>query len=243
MSQALVTGGAGGIGAAIVRALFVAGHDVAFTHVGQAAEAEALVGELTEPSGEANQPAAVAFESDTADEQAVADLHEQIQPDILVHCAGMTRDRAIWKNEVADFDAVMGVNLKGAWLQARAAAPHMRAKGWGRIILIGSINGSRGKFGQSTYATTKAGLHGLSKTLARELGNKGVTVNIVEPGWIETPMTLAVPAEFQDAARDETVTGRLGKPEDIASAVAFFASEAAAHITGNTLRVDGGQSL
>ncbi|MBT4560802.1 MAG: SDR family oxidoreductase, partial [Planctomycetes bacterium] len=220
-------------------------HDVAFTHVGQADEAAALVADLTTElaCGGASLRAVLAFESDTADEQAVASLHEQIQPDILVHCAGITRDRAIWKNTTADFDAVMGVNLKGAWLQARAAAPHMRAKGWGRIILIGSINGSRGKFGQSTYATTKAGLHGLSKTLARELGNKGVTVNVVEPGWIETPMTLAVPAEFQDAARGETVTGRLGNPEDIATAVAFFASEAAAHITGNTLRVDGGQSL
>ncbi|HJM40024.1 MAG TPA: SDR family oxidoreductase [Planctomycetota bacterium] len=239
MRLALVTGGAGGIGAAVVRELHAAGHSVVFTHLGQAEEANALLQELEKADG----GPVFALESDTASEESVASLHAEHHPDILVHCAGIARDRAIWKQDASDWDAVLGVNLRGAWLQARAAAPHMRASGWGRVILIGSINGTRGKFGQTAYASSKAGLHGLAKSLAKELGPKGVTVNVVEPGWIETPMTAAVPQEHQDAARAETVSGRLGKPSDIASTVVFLASEAASHITGNTLRVDGGQSL
>lgn len=235
MSVALVTGGAGGIGAAVVRALHAAGHEVLFTHVGQNAQAEAL--------SQACGPTVRGLESDTSSEQAVVQLHADIQPTILVHCAGITRDKPIWKQDVADFDAVIGVNLRGAWLQARAVASHMRDAEWGRIVLIGSINGTRGKFGQSTYCASKSGLHGLAKSLAKELGAKGVTVNVIEPGWIETPMTAQIPQEYADAARTETVTGRLGTPEDIAHAVCFLVSKGAAHFTGNILRIDGGQSL
>ncbi len=235
MRQVLVTGGAGGIGEAIVRRFHALGHPVAFTHVGQKSQADALCAELG--------ASATSFESDTSQEKAVQELHQQVQPLILVHCAGIARDRAIWKQDFSDFEAVLAVNLHGAWLQARASVPRMREENWGRIILIGSINGTRGKFGQTAYASSKAGLHGLSKSLAKELGAKGVTCNLVEPGWIETPMTMAVPPEFQEEARTETVTKRLGKPEDVADAVAFFASDGARHLTGNVLRVDGGQSL
>lgn len=238
MKLALVTGGAGGIGAAVVRELHSAGHAIVFTHLGQTEEANALALELESGGG----PSVQGHESDTSSEEAVLALYAQHQPDVLVHCAGIALDRAIWKQDVSDWDAVLGVNLRGAWLQARAAAPHMRASGWGRIILIGSINGTRGKFGQTAYASSKAGLHGLAKSLAKELGPKGVTVNVVEPGWIETPMTSSLGSEFQDAARAETLTGRLGQPRDIAATVTFLASEAASHITGNILRVDGGQS-
>jgi len=233
--QALVTGGAGGIGAEVVRELHANGFSVIFTHLGQASEAELLIAEL---GGNVQ-----AIESDTADETAVLALHEKISPQVLVHCAGIARDKAIWKQELAEFDAVLAVNLRGAWLQARACANPMRAAEWGRIILIGSINGTRGKFGQTAYSSSKAALHGLAKSLAKELGSKGVTVNVVEPGWIETPMTAQIPEEFKDAARAETQNGRLGMPSDIANTVAFLASDKASHITGNIIRVDGGQSL
>ncbi len=232
---ALVTGGSGGIGAAIVRRLAAAGNGVAFTHLGQAEEAAALCQELG--------AGVRAFESDCADEAAVAALYQEIQPQVLVHCAGIARDRPIWRQEAADFDAVIGVNLRGAWLQIRAAAPAMREAGWGRIVLIGSINGSRGKFGQTTYAASKAGLHGLARSAAKELGAKGVTANVVEPGWIDTPMTLAVPAQFRDAAQAETLVDRLGQPEDVAAAVAFLCSDDARQVTGQVIRVDGGQLL
>jgi NAD(P)-dependent dehydrogenase (short-subunit alcohol dehydrogenase family) len=222
----------------VVRELHSAGHAIVFTHLGQTEEANALALELESGGG----PSVQGLESDTSSEEAVLALYAQHKPDVLVHCAGIALDRAIWKQDVSDWDAVLGVNLRGAWLQARAAAPHMRASGWGRIILIGSINGTRGKFGQTAYASSKAGLHGLAKSLAKELGPKGVTVNVVEPGWIETPMTSSLGSEFQDAARAETLTGRLGQPRDIAATVTFLASEAASHITGNILRVDGGQS-
>jgi len=234
--SALVTGGSGGIGAAIVRSLASAGHQVVFTHVGQQAEAEALVEELTHAGFQAS-----GLESNCADEQSVNDLCAQVRPQIFIHCAGIARDRAIWKQDTADFDAVIGVNLRGAWLLTKAVASVMRDCGWGRIIFLGSINGSRGKFGQTTYAASKAGLIGLARSVAKEMGRKGVTANVIEPGWIDTPMTLAVPAEFRDAAREETITGALGVPEDIAAAVDFLVSDGARQITGQVIRVDGGQ--
>lgn len=238
MSQALVTGGAGGIGAAIVRGLIAAGHEVIFTHMGQAAEAAALVAEVEAAGGKAE-----AVESDTNDVAAVAALHASITPTILIHCAGLKDDAPIWRQEVAAFDSVVGVNLRGAWLQAQAVAQNMRQAGWGRIVFLGSINGTRGKFGQTTYAASKAGLKGLAASLAKELGPKGTTVNVIEPGWIETPMTADIPEQFRSAAIAETATGRLGQPEDVAATVLFLCSEGAAQVTGNVIRVDGGQGM
>jgi NAD(P)-dependent dehydrogenase (short-subunit alcohol dehydrogenase family) len=234
--RALVTGGSGGLGAAIVLQLARDGHEVAFTHLGQAAEAQSLL-ELAATEGFSLQ----AYESDCSDTEAVAALHAQWQPLIVVHSAGIARDRMIWKQPVEDFDAVINVNLRGAWLQIHHAAATMRKAQWGRCVLIGSINGSRGKVGQSIYAASKAGLHGLAKSTARELGRSGVTVNVVEPGWVDTPMTLAVPAEFRDAAKAEAITGELCQPQDIAAAVGFLCQTEARQITGQVIRVDGGQ--
>ncbi|TAH39453.1 MAG: SDR family oxidoreductase [Planctomycetota bacterium] len=233
--SALVTGGSGGIGAAVVRALAGAGHRVAFTHLGQAAEARALERSLA--------GAARAFESDCADAAAVDQLHRELAPLILVCCAGITRDGVIWKLAPEDFDAVLRVNLRGPWLSLHAAAPAMRAAGFGRIVLIGSINGSRGKAGQTAYAAGKAGLVGLARSAARELGRHGVTVNVIEPGWIDTPMTSGLSPGHRARAEAETLTGRLGRPEDVAAATVFLCSGEAGQITGQVLRVDGGQFL
>jgi len=141
------------------------------------------------------------------------------------------------------WDTVLGVNLKGSFAIARAAAPVLRANQWGRIVLIGSINGRRGKFGQANYAASKAGVVGLGKTLARELGRFGVTVNVVAPGMVATPLIAALPAEAIGKAEEESVLGCIAEPRDIADAVTFLCSGRARHITGAVLPVDGGQDI
>jgi len=136
---------------------------------------------------------------------------------------------------------VLGVNLDSAFHLCRAAIPVLRERGSGSIVFLSSINGERGRFGQSAYAASKAGLHGLAKSLAREVGRFGIRVNCVAPGMIETPMTESLPTQVLDAARAETCLGRLGTPEDVAEVVAFLLSSASRHVTGQVLRVDGGQ--
>ena len=139
------------------------------------------------------------------------------------------------------WDQVLDVNLKGCFSYARAVAPVMRAGSWGRIVATSSINGLRGKFGQANYAASKAGLIGLCKTLAKELGRYGVTANVVAPGMVRTEMTASLPEEAVEGALSETVLGRLAEPEDVADAVCFLCSERARHVTGSVLKVDGGQ--
>lgn len=163
--------------------------------------------------------------------------------DVLVCNAGITRDRVVWKMAESDWDDVIDVNLKGCFTYARAVAPVLRASAWGRIVAISSINGLRGKLGQSNYAASKAGLIGFCKSLARELGRYGVTVNVVAPGMVHTPLVDGLAPDVVERARGEAVDGRLAEPEEIADAVAFLSSERAAHITGQTLQVDGGQYI
>jgi 3-oxoacyl-[acyl-carrier protein] reductase len=141
------------------------------------------------------------------------------------------------------WDAVLDANLKGSFAVARAAAPALRENQWGRIVLIGSINGRRGKFGQANYAASKAGLVGLGKTLARELGRFGITVNVVAPGMVATPMTAVLPAEAIARAEEEAVLRRIAEPRDVADAVTFLCSDRARHITGTVVPVDGGQDI
>lgn len=227
---ALVTGGAGGIGRAIVRLLQEAGARVASLDLpGTGADDGAL-----EVGCDLRDPAAVAA--------ALGTVHQRLgRLDIVVHAAGITRDGVLWKLTAEDWDDVLRVNLDSAFHLLRHAVPRLREAGAGSIVLVSSINGERGKFGQSNYAASKAGLLGLARSAARELGGFGIRVNVVAPGLIRTPMTDRLPREVLDRAIAETALGHPGAPEDVARAVLFLASDLSRHVTGQVLRVDGGQ--
>ena len=239
---ALITGAGGGIGSAIAIALAEEGCDVALLDKQSEALREVWCKALR--SGRR----ASLLEADVGDfDRAIAAVAEITSDfgglDILVCCAGITRDAVTWKMSEAAWDDVLSVNLKGCFNYAHAAIPALRARGGGRIINVGSINGLRGKFGQANYAAAKAGLIGLSKSLARELGRFGITVNVVAPGMTMTSMSETLPAELRDQALQETVLGRLCSPQDIADAVVFLSSQRARQITGEVLRVDAGQYM
>jgi NAD(P)-dependent dehydrogenase (short-subunit alcohol dehydrogenase family) len=156
-----------------------------------------------------------------------------------VYAAGITRESVLWKLGADDWDAIHDVNLRGAFLAMKEAIPIMRRNGGGRIVLIGSINGSRGKFGTAAYSASKAGMIGLAKSVAREVGRFRIMVNVIEPGWVRTPMTDALPNDARAAALDETLLGEFVEPDDVAETVAFLCN--ASHITGQIIRVDAGQ--
>ncbi|OGR49928.1 MAG: beta-ketoacyl-ACP reductase [Elusimicrobia bacterium GWC2_65_9] len=241
--KAFVTGGSRGIGRAICLELARRGADVAFDYQGPAAQGEAVVRELA-ALGRRARCAVV----DAADTEAVESCVEAAASalgglDILVNNAGITADAVLWKMTESQFDDVIAVNLKGTFNHIRAAAPRLRKAGGGRIVNISSINGLRGKFGQANYCASKAGVIGLTKAAARELGASGVTVNCVAPGMIETEMAAGVPEEVRAKALAETLLGRLGRPEDVAHTVAFLCGDGARHITGVVIQVDGGQYL
>jgi 3-oxoacyl-[acyl-carrier protein] reductase len=226
---ALVTGGARGIGRGIAERLAALGADVHVLDREPGAPAEGV------------RFHAVDITDGPAVGAAVAAL--PAPPLLLVNNAGITRDRSLVKMSDEEWDAVLGVNLSGAFRVLRAVAPGMIAAGYGRVVNVASINGLRGKFGQANYAASKAGLVGLTKTAARELGPKGVTVNAVAPGMVLTEMTLALAPEFRQRALDESLLKRLPEVEDIAAAVIFLLSDAARTITGQVLRVDSGQYI
>ena len=228
---ALVTGGAGGIGAAVVDLLQSAGARVVSADLGHPAE---------ETGGR--------IRCDVADPEQVRELIEGVARtyggvDLVVHCAGITRDGVLWKLPDEDWDSVIRVNLSSAFHILKACAPHLRRSDRGSVVLIASINGERGKFGQANYAASKAGLIGLARTAARELGRDGARVNVVAPGFIETEMTAGLSSEQRERAVAETVLGAPGQPEDVAGAVLFLCSDLARHVTGQVLRVDGGQLM
>ena len=228
---AVVTGGSGAIGQAIARALQNAGAYVSLLDVAS-------------PKGSALPW----IECDVRDDSSVAHAVGEVTRkhggvDIAVHAAGVSRDAVVWKLSLEEWDFVQSVNLRGAFLLIRHTLPLMRTRGTGRIVLIGSINGSRGKFGTAAYSASKAGLLGLAKTVARETGRFGVLINVVEPGWVRTPLTESVPQAIRDAALAESLVGTLVEPEDIGHAVTFLCGPGGGHITGQVLRVDGGQFL
>lgn len=240
---ALVTGGSSGIGTAIVRIFAREGAHVAFTYRRNKQSAEDLLAELESTGAKAR-----AYHADMADfarsQEVVDDVHKTFGTlDILVNNAGSNQDSVIWKMTEAAWDEIIATDLKGVFNYVRAAVPILREKKGGRIVTVSSINGLRGKFGQSNYAAAKAGVIGLSKTLARELGRAGVTVNVVCPGLIATKMIQEMPEDFKQKALEEIVLGRIGTPEDVAELIAFLASEKARHITGEVIKIDGGQYI
>jgi len=228
---AVVTGGSGGIGTAIIHALDSAG-------------AQAISLDVCPPQCKETLWIKCDVRDDASVAAAVAEVvrtHQRI--DLTIHAAGVSRESVVWKLAVEDWDLIHSVNLRGAFLLLRHTIPVMRQGTGGRIVLIGSINGSRGKFGTSAYAASKAGLLGLAKSVARETGRFGVLVNVVEPGWVRTPLTEALPDKARDAALAESALGKLMEPCDVAASVLFLCGPGARHITGQILRVDGGQYL
>lgn len=170
-------------------------------------------------------------------------LSQEKTVDCLINNAGISRDAPIWKMSENDWDQVLSVNLKGAFNFIHHLAPHFRQKNEGKIVNISSINGLRGKFGLANYSASKAGLIGLTKTVAKELGRHRVNVNAVAPGYVRTPLTQNISEKIMQQALEETVLGRLAETEDIAHAILFLCSPWAKHITGEVLKVDGGQYI
>ena len=240
---ALVTGGTRGIGRAIVQALAAAGADVAFTYRSSTAAADALVAEL-----EGMGRRAVAFQGDAADgdhaQEAVQGTLDQLGSlDVLVNNAGITRDTLLIRMKDEDWDAVIDTNLKGAFHFCRAAYRPMMKQRAGAVINIASIVGVTGNPGQVNYAASKAGLIGLTKSLARELGGRGVTANVVAPGYVATDMTAELTDDQRAAMADQIPLGRVAEPDDVAGAVLYLASPLAKYVTGQVLCVDGGLAM
>jgi len=239
----LVTGGTRGIGKAIVEQFAAAGANVAFTYRSSSDEANALVKQL-----ESDGRKAKAFQADAADyaaaEAAVGEIvSEWGSIDIIVNNAGITRDNLMLRMSEDDFDAVVGTNLKSVFNYSKAAYRPMMRQRKGRIVNLSSVVGVMGNAGQTNYAASKAGIIGFSKSLAKELGARGVTVNVVAPGYVETDMTSTLSDAAREAMLGSVPAGRPASPDDIASAVLFLASDEASYITGHVLHVDGGLAM
>ncbi len=239
---ALVTGAARGIGRAIALRLAEAGANVALVDLeaGLCAEAAARVSELGVKAVALGADVADFAQAGAAAERALAELGRL---DILVNNAGITRDGLFLRMSEQDFDRVLAVNLKGCFNFCRALARTMTKARAGRIINVASVIGITGNAGQANYAAAKAGLLGLTKSLAKEFGSRNVTVNAVAPGFIATDMTGALPAEVKEESRKAIPLGRFGTPEDVAGAVLFLASDLASYVTGHVLLADGGMAM
>ncbi len=237
---AVVTGGGRGIGRAVALALAQAGADVAVAVSRDIASAEAVAEEIR-----AGERRALARQTDVASLEAAEALVAATvaalgRIDILVNNAGVTRDGLLMRMPEEDWKTVLDVNLGGAFNCTRAALRRMVRQRGGRIVNITSIMGLTGNAGQANYAASKAGLIGLTKSTAKEVGSRGITCNAVAPGWIETQMTAGLPDEIREQVLKQIPVGRLGQPEDVAGVVAFLCSDAASYMTGQVLVVDGG---
>ena len=238
---ALVTGASRGIGRAIALRLAEDGANVAVIYAGSADKAEAVVNEITALGVNAKAYRCNVADSAAVNETVKAVTNDLGKIDILVNNAGITRDGLMLRMKDEDFDAVLDTNLKGAFNMIRACYSGFIRKKSGRIINISSVSGIMGNAGQANYPASKAGVIGLTKSVARELASRGITCNAVAPGFIQTDMTENL--GDNNPLLNSIPLGRMGKPEDIAAAVAFLASDSAAYITGEVLKVDGGLAI
>lgn len=243
IKTALVTGGTRGIGKAIVKKLAGLGYQVYFTYVSRPELAEAVCAEVVAEGG-----AARAFLLDASDWDAVADffateIKDKVSLDVLVNNAGITKDGLIMRMKREQWEQVIQINLTGAFVCLQQAAKIMLKQRKGRIVNISSVVGQMGNAGQSNYCASKAGLIGLTKAAALELGSRGITVNAIAPGFIETDMTETLPQDVRDKYLERIPLGRLGSAQAIADAVAYLASDQAEYITGQVLGINGGMYL
>ena len=239
---ALVTGSSRGIGRAIAQALARAGADVVCTST-RAGGCAATLQAIAAAGGKGAEIACDVGDEGQVEQLARTLLEQKGRLDLLINNAGVTRDGLFLRMGVEDFDQVLATNLRGPFLVCKAFARAMAKSRGGRIVNIGSVVGLTGNAGQANYAASKAGLVGLTKSLARELAGRGVTANVVAPGFVTTDMTAAIPEEQQKAMLAEIPLERFGVPDDVAAAVLFLCSDAAGYITGQTLVVDGGMTM
>ena len=240
---ALVTGASRGIGAAIARTLADVGYGVAVNYARSADLAESIAAEIVSSGG-----SAVAVQADVSDADAVDEMFAKVTAElgpvtVLVNNAGITEDGLLLRMSADQWDRVLATNLRSVYLCTKAALkPMLRARS-GRIISVSSISGIAGNPGQSNYSASKAGVIGFTKSIAKEVGSRGITVNAVAPGFIATDMTEALGETVTEAVTTQISLGRLGQPEEVASVVRYLASEDASYITGQTIVVDGGLAL
>src|SRR5579864_1921261 len=236
----LVTGGSRGIGRAAAERFAAAGATVAITYRSRQQEADHFVEQVSKAGGRA-----LALQADFADPKAPALAVEAVvkefgRLDVLVNNAGLTRDTLVMRMSEADWDVVLQTNLKAAFLASKAALRPMLKQKYGRIVNVSSLAGVVGNAGQANYSASKAGLIGLTKALAKEVGSRNITVNAVAPGFIETELTSGLPADLLERAKQAAAIPRIGTPADVAPAIVFLASPDASYITGQVLGIDGG---